>query len=225
VIISLRLKNFRRFRDEHIEFAPGINFIEGVNNAGKTSIFYAMEYVLFGRVAGFRSPAELMFPGQRTVGAEIIFRGRDGNKYKLQRIHTKPPRARTKVIGHYTLKEILEDAQQDENEEIGEKYLLSSDFQDHEETLSLRLYDILGISRKLFEVAVCLRQGEISSVLEGAPQLDVVLGITASVLASDEMRAMALEMEKESADISMFRESARHLEDEKKIQDGRKKIS
>ncbi len=207
MITSIRLKNFRRFKDETFNLGPGINFIKGINNAGKTTVFYAIEYALFGRVAGFRSPSELLFPGEKTVGVEIIFQGKGNNTYRLQRIHTKPPKARTKVVGHYTLKKFVDES---------ETYVLSSDFQDHEGALSLKLYEIIGLSKKLFEVAVNLKQGEIASILEGTPQLDVVLGVTASVIASEEMRAMALEKEKEAQNLSMFEESARRLEDEKK---------
>ncbi|MCP4111937.1 MAG: AAA family ATPase [Desulfobacteraceae bacterium] len=219
MIISLRLKNFRRFKDECFTLVPGINFIEGRNNAGKTTLFYAIEYALFGRVGSFRSQSALMFPGSRTVGVEIIFKGRSGHKYRLQRIHTRPPKARTKVIGHFTLKQFVDDT----GEESGEKYLLSSDFQDHEESLALKLHEILGITHKLFNVAVNLRQGEIASILEGAPQLDIVLGVTASVLASEEMRAMALEREHECKNLPMFEESVRRLDSEKQDQGARQK--
>ncbi len=219
MIISLRLKNFRRFKDECFTFEPGINFIEGRNNAGKTTIFYAIEYALFGRVGSFRSQSALMFPGSRTVGVEIIFKGRSGHKYRLQRIHTMPPKARTKVMGHFTLKQFVDDT----GDDSGEKYVLSSDFQDHEESLALKLHEILGITHKLFNVAVNLRQGEITSILEGAPQLDIVLGVTASVLASEEMRAMALEREHECRNLPMFEESVRRLDSEKQEQAARQK--
>jgi hypothetical protein len=37
MIERLRLRNFRRYRDATLRFQPGVNFIEGLNNVGKTS--------------------------------------------------------------------------------------------------------------------------------------------------------------------------------------------
>jgi len=203
MIERLRLKNFRRYKEETIDFVNGMNYIGGINNAGKTSLFYAIEYALFGRVGSFKSQIALLHPGQKTVGIELIFIGRDGQRYKLQRIHTLPPKSKTKIVGHYTLKKISDD---------GEIYMLSSDFQDREETLALKLYELLGISRRLFDVSINLKQGEISSILDGMPQLDIVLGITAAVHSANEMTTMALEREKETVNLPVFLETAKHFE-------------
>lgn len=216
MIASLWLKNFRRYTDETFQFKSGINFITGTNNVGKSTIFYAIEYVLFGKVGHFKSPIALMQPGSRTVGVEIIFSARDGNFYRLQRIHALPPKARTKAMGHYTLKQLSGDPNQESD--ISESYVLSSDFQDHEEALALKLNELLGLTHKLFDVAINLRQGEITSVLEGAPKLDIVLGVTAAVLAAEQMRSMALAFEKDSATYELHLEQVKRLEAEKQTQ-------
>src|SRR5207249_3819139 len=104
----------------------------------------------------------------RSVGVELIFNGRDGNEYRLQRLHALPPRAKspvrpgdgarslartTKVEGHFTLKvKIKPDGDAEKAEDAGERYVLSSDFQDHEEALALKLQEILGLSRRSFDV-------------------------------------------------------------------------
>ncbi len=208
MIHSLWIKNFRRYKEARFSLVPGINFIEGPNNAGKTTILYAIEYALFGRVGSFSTPLALLHPGEDTLGVELVFTGRDGARYRLQRIHTRPPRAKTKILGHFTLK------RQTPGEE-GERYLLSSDFQNREEELALALHGALGISRRLFEVAVHLRQGKIAAILEGAPELDIVLGVTAAVVASEEMRAMALEREKLAATLPSLEETLKRLESDR----------
>ncbi len=72
MITRLRLKNFRRYEDQVFEFGPGVTFIEGINNAGKTTIFYAIEYVLFGSVAEFKSPGGLLRPKAMVVESKWI---------------------------------------------------------------------------------------------------------------------------------------------------------
>ncbi|UJR81537.1 AAA family ATPase [Sandaracinus amylolyticus] len=214
MILSLRLKGFRRYRDETFTFAPGINFVEGENNAGKSTVFYAIEYALFGRVTGHKTIAALMAPKARAMGVELVFRGRDGHRYRLQRMHALPPRSRSTTIGHFTLKRSARpiDAPSEEGEDV-ETYVASSDFEDREDALALELSRALGLTRRFFDVAVHLRQGEITAILEGAPrELDIVLGVTSAVVAADEMRAMALEREKECATLPVLEESLRRME-------------
>lgn len=48
ILKELILKNFGKFSGECISFAPGINVIYGPNEVGKTTIYHAMEGLLFG---------------------------------------------------------------------------------------------------------------------------------------------------------------------------------
>jgi len=195
MILELRLKNFRQYRDQTIKFQEGLNLITGANNAGKSTIFYALEYVLFGRVGGYKSVAGLIHPKERGLGVELLFADQNGTIHRLQRIHEKPPKSRTKVVGHFTLK--VRDNESDDPD--AERYLLSTDFKDTEEALSLMLFKVLGITKRLFETAIHTRQGQCAAILAGAPQLDMVLGVTAAIASADQMRAMALEAEKKGA--------------------------
>lgn len=206
MIRSLRLKNFRRYADASVELRAGVNFVEGENNVGKTTLFYAIEYALFGRVDGFRSQTALMRPGTRAMGVELEFVDREQNVWQLQRVHGFPPRARKSLTGHFTLKQMLPDGTS--------RYVLSSDFNDTEDKLSLELQARTGLTRRLFGVAVHMKQGEIARILEGSPQLDIVLGVTAAVIAEEELRAVALELEKEAATLPVLQESVRRLNDE-----------
>lgn len=220
MIRAVRLKNFRRYQDEAFSLGPGTNFVEGENNAGKTSVLYAIEYALFGRVDGFRSPAGLMRPGTRGLGVELVFVARDGQRYRLQRVHQYAPRARTKLNGSFTLKCLGPDGSAPAPGETPqpERYVLCSDFQDHEEALALELARLTGLSRRLFQVAVHMRQGEIARILEGATELDIVLGVTAAVISNDELRGEALELEKESAALPAMEASlARFADDHARV--------
>ncbi len=198
MIAQIRLRNFRRYVDETLHLKPGVNFIEGRNNAGKTSVFYAIQYALFGRAGGLL-PRDLFHPKTREMGVELVFTGKDKQRYRLQRLHMRPARSKTKVEGHFTLKRL-------DTEGEGEHYLLASDFQDTETQLAQQLAEILGFSRRSFEVAVHLKQGEIAAILAGSKELDIVLGVTAAVASNALMRELALEREKEAAPLAVLRE-------------------
>lgn len=204
MITSLRLRNFRRYKDATLPFAPGVNFIEGANNVGKTTLLYAIEYALFGRVEGFKSLQSLLHPGSKRFGIELRFQGKGGH-YLLQRMHERPPRSRNNMTGHFTLKQLPAEGEQ------GERYLLSSDFEDAEDKLSLKIQEVLGITRRLFSVAVNMRQGDIAEILSGASQLDIVLGVTAAAMAEEELRGLALELEKDASALPVIQERLRGI--------------
>jgi DNA repair exonuclease SbcCD ATPase subunit len=205
MITSLRLKGFRRYADERLELQEGITFIDGENNAGKTTVFLAIEYALFGTTHGLRSPIALLQPGAPGLGVELELRGRDGKRYRLQRVHVKPPKARTKLVSHFTLKAI---------DEAAERYLLSSDFQDSEAALALKLQELTGISRRVFDLAVHVKQGEAATILDGDVRLDIALGITAASTACDELRGLALEDEQAAESLPTLEASLAHVERE-----------
>lgn len=202
MIERIRLRNFRRYRDATVHFESGVNLVEGRNNVGKTTLFFAIEYAIFGRVESFKTIRSLMQPGKKSIGVEVVFRGRNGNRYLLQRIHQTPAKSKKTLDGHFTLKELLED---------GERYLLASDFGDTEDRLALWLRELTGLTRRFFSVALHMRQGEIPAILEGSKQLDIVLGVTAAAMAEDELRQLAVELEKETAALPVLRERLRSL--------------
>ncbi len=207
MITRLRLKGFRRYVDETFELGPGVTFINGRNNAGKTTLFLAIEYALTGTVSGARSQAVLLNPNAKGLGVELVFTGRDGKTYKLQRLHQLPPRAKSKLVGAFTLKEVVGEGD--------ERYLLSSDFQDHEDALAKKLAEITGISRRVLHLAVHVRQGEIAQILDGDARLDIALGITAATTANEEMRSLALEDEQAADALPGLEATLAHLERER----------
>jgi exonuclease SbcC len=51
ILKTLILKNYRKFKDEIIEFPDGITGVVGLNGVGKSTIFEALAWVLYGSVA------------------------------------------------------------------------------------------------------------------------------------------------------------------------------
>jgi len=187
----MRLVNFRKHQDLRLEFDENFNLIHGRNNAGKTTIFYAIEYCLFGGVQGFKKISQLALFGNKAIGVELIFKSKAGERFKLQRMHKLIGKSLS-AKGFFTLKHILDD---------GESYVSSSDFGDHEEDLSLKINELSGISKRFFETGIHFHQGTISEILSGSKKLDIVFGITAATTLADIFKSKALEYEKEIVNI------------------------
>ena len=47
-ILSIHLKNIKSHRETELTFSPGINVLSGPNGVGKSTIFEAIGYALFG---------------------------------------------------------------------------------------------------------------------------------------------------------------------------------
>jgi len=59
ILKNLTLKNFRKFKDATIEFPDGVTGVIGLNGAGKSTIFEAIAWVLYGPVAARTSADEI----------------------------------------------------------------------------------------------------------------------------------------------------------------------
>lgn len=51
ILKSLHLKNFRKFKDAYIEFPDGVTGVVGLNGVGKSTLFEALAWVLYGPVS------------------------------------------------------------------------------------------------------------------------------------------------------------------------------
>lgn len=198
MIHSIHLRNFRRFADETVTFLPGVNLLEGPNNAGKSTIFLAIEYALFGGITGLRTPAALVRPGQRGMNVVMVFRGRDGAWYRLQRSHMWSGRSRSNatrqaILERFSRRPTTSEETPKANDAC--EIVIGPERSDLE--LARTVLDLTGASRRFFDVAVHMRQGQMSNILDGAKELDTVLGVTAANFAGEELRAAANEAEKE----------------------------
>jgi len=65
ILKNLTLRNFRKFKNATIEFPDGVTGVVGLNGAGKSTIFEAISWVLYGPVAARTSADEI-----KRIGAE-----------------------------------------------------------------------------------------------------------------------------------------------------------
>lgn len=86
-ILSIHLKNIKSHRDTELNFSPGINVLSGPNGVGKSTIFEAIGYALFGVDAqSFVGNVERFV----TIGAKrgdivVIFQLSDEQRYRVSR--------------------------------------------------------------------------------------------------------------------------------------------
>ena len=86
-ILSIHLKNIKSHRDTELTFSPGINVLSGPNGVGKSTIFEAIGYALFGVDAqSFVGNIDRFV----TIGAKrgeiaVVFQGVGDERYRVSR--------------------------------------------------------------------------------------------------------------------------------------------
>ena len=87
ILKSLKLKNFRKFQESYIEFPDGVTGVVGLNGAGKSTIFEALAWTLYGSVAARTSADQIKREGADhsdpcRIELEFIF---GDDKYRVVR--------------------------------------------------------------------------------------------------------------------------------------------
>ena len=86
-ILSIKLKNIKSHRDKEFSFAPGINVLSGPNGIGKSTLFEAVGYALFGVDArDFVGNIERFVTiGEKKGEVGVVFTPGDGATYQASR--------------------------------------------------------------------------------------------------------------------------------------------
>ena len=86
-ILSVRLQNIKSHRERELSFSPGINVLSGPNGIGKSTVFEAIGYALFGVDArDFVANAERFLSiGAKRGEVAVTFRGEDGETWRVTR--------------------------------------------------------------------------------------------------------------------------------------------
>jgi len=87
ILKTLTLRNFRKFKNATVEFPDGVTGVVGLNGVGKSTIFEAIAWVLFGSVAARTSADEIKRKGAINsdpcrVELDFIF---EENNYRVVR--------------------------------------------------------------------------------------------------------------------------------------------
>ena len=86
-ILSIHLKNIKSHRDTELTFSAGINVLSGPNGVGKSTVFEAIGYALFGVDAkDFVSNVDRFLTiGTKKGAISVVLRGDDGETYRVSR--------------------------------------------------------------------------------------------------------------------------------------------
>lgn len=86
-ILSVSLKNIKSHRDKTLDFVGGINVLSGPNGVGKSTIFEAVGYALFGVDArDFVGNIERFISlGEKKGTISVTFMTDDGDRYRVSR--------------------------------------------------------------------------------------------------------------------------------------------
>ena len=63
ILKSIRLRNFRKFKESYIEFPDGVTGVVGLNGVGKSTVFEAVAWTLYGPVAARTSTDQIKREG------------------------------------------------------------------------------------------------------------------------------------------------------------------
>ncbi len=86
-ILSIHLKNIKSHRDTSLDFAAGINVLSGPNGVGKSTVFEAIGYALFGVDArDFVTNVERFLSiGAKRGEVQVVFSIDDGSTWRVSR--------------------------------------------------------------------------------------------------------------------------------------------
>ena len=144
----LRLKNFKSYANEIINFDKGITVIVGENGAGKSSIFEAISFALFKQHTAGKI-GDLVRNNTENMSVELDFVSR-GKEYRIIRDKTKSK----------TVSRLLTKTSSD-----SEFMSLCSG----EREVSDNIQAILEMDANLFLNAIYVRQGEIAELVDKTP--------------------------------------------------------
>ena len=90
-ILSVRLINVKSYGDETITFQPGVNFISGVNGAGKTTVIESIGFALFDYLP--YSARQFVREGAQSGEIQVVFEAKDERVYRVIRKFSRTARS------------------------------------------------------------------------------------------------------------------------------------
>lgn len=161
MIERLVLKDFKSHAASDIAFTSGLNIFLGEVGAGKTSIFEAVSFALFGRYAGSTTQRGLIRRGAEAAEVALTFTTHSG-RYRIDRriYPEKPQQARLYLFADGEWQLAVEGAT----------------------AVAKSVEDFLSVDTATFLAAIYASQGEIKEMLETQPgrrreRLDRLLGL------------------------------------------------
>lgn len=142
ILKEIRMNNFKSHVNSRIKFEKGIVAIIGENGSGKSSIFEAVFFALFGAGSNFNYDT-IITKGKKSVYVELDFEV-NGNNYKIIREYDSG-RGGAKLYKN------------------GKPYATTIS------AVNKAVNEILGVDRNMFLNSIYIKQGEIAKFLSLKP--------------------------------------------------------
>jgi len=208
MIQRIILENFKRYRGKHeIVFKTGLNLIQGHNDAGKSSIFHAISFVLFNQTPTLRTTTyPLITVGEpyTRVTLEMVS-NKTGLLYRITRYR---PASRS-TSSRFEVKEY----------KPGEGWhtILSSSSGAKERDLRVKLYELFSIDKNVFFNVIYAEQKEFVRLIRGGSEvrkiLDSLLGISAVISAKNAVRETINELKNRISELETIMREAPDFEE------------
>jgi len=208
MIQKIILENFKRYRGRHeIIFKSGLNLIQGHNDAGKSSIFHAISFVLFNQTPTLRTTTyPLITVGEpyTRVTLEMIS-SKTGLLYRVTRYRS----ASRNTPSRFEIKEYRPGE--------GWHTILSSSSGAKERDLRVKLYELFGIDKNVFFNVIYAEQKEFVRLIRGGSEvkkiLDSLLGISAVISAKNAVRETINELRNRISELETIVREAPNFEE------------
>jgi exonuclease SbcC len=183
-IESIELENIRSHTKTQMTFSGGFNCLVGGLGTGKSSILYAIDFVLFGEPIG-RS-YDYLLRETADFGKVVLRFVKDGKEYAIQRVLKRQN------------DRISQDMEQLNFQEEGKVMAEMKG-----EAVAEQLNSVTGFDREIFREIVWIRQEHLKDVLNMTPterqkQLDQLFGLSDYEVAWTNLRPVIAGLEKES---------------------------
>lgn len=166
-LVSLTLENIKSYRQETIDFYEGVNFISGVNGAGKSTIIEAVGYVLFD-TRPFSNVKQFIREKEKTGLISLVFEANDERLYRIVRRLRSPSGGSWGIFDVESGAELTElHGNQDVKDWLAESLGLSKDLDP-----SLLFEDVIGISQGKFTAPFLEREAIRKKIFNTILQLE-----------------------------------------------------
>ena len=170
--LKLRMKAFISYRDEQTidftRFTDGLFLVEGDIGAGKTTIFDAVSFALFGEASGDSKE------GRKTddLHCNLVSKGTDTEVELTFSQSGKEYRVERKI--RYTLTRGTKDDYKDPKQNVV-LYLPDGGTVKDQKNVNKKIEEIIGLNKEQFEKIVMLAQGEFRKFLEASSDEKAVI--------------------------------------------------
>ena len=186
ILTHLSLQNFKNFQAKDIDLSPGINVLQGPNGSGKTSVLEAIEFGLYGTVAGRAGLEPLVRLGESVASVSLSFTVQEDSQPRNLAVSRQISKGQTGASTAAT--RLTKDGVEVSNRKA---------------KVDEEILKAVGLSHSSYSNSCYIRQGEIRALLEAGKErereIDRMIGFGVFEDAWKDLRKAESDLEREVA--------------------------